>query len=183
MTRKKNDPFRLDVSYLTQQSPGTSKTIELVFPHLEFEPDFDLEDVHGPLKVSVTNDGVALEGNLTAHTELGCSRCLTRYQQQLNLQFTEVYSFAPSGTTEDDNKEQPLPPDGVIDLEPLIREYALLDIPIKHVCREDCKGLCPVCGTNLNEEDCGHRQEEIDPRMAKLKQLLDEEELEEMEQE
>lgn len=180
MTLKKNNPFRLDVSYLTRQSPGTDREIDLEYPELDFEPDFHLHDVRGTLHVSVTGDGVALEGKLKATTELGCSRCLERYQQPLTLEFTEIYAFSPSGGNEDDHKAQSLPADGVINLEPLIRQYALLDIPIKHVCREDCKGLCPVCGGNLNEEDCGHEQEEIDPRMAKLKQLLDEEEIEEM---
>lgn len=180
MTLKNNNPFRLDVSHLTRQSPGTSREYDLEFPSLDFEPDFHLHDVQGTLIISVTDDGVALEGKLEAQTELGCSRCLDRYQQPLTLQFTEVYAFSPSEVEDDDHKEQPLPPDAVIDLEPLIREYALLDIPIKHICSEDCKGLCPVCGANLNEEDCGHRQEEIDPRMAKLKQLLDEEEIEKM---
>lgn len=183
MTLKKNDPFRLDVSYLARQSPGTSRTFELDYAQLNFEPDFTLRDVQGQLTVSVTDDGVAAEGNLEAWTELGCSRCLERYEQHLDLIFTEVYSFHPAQDKNDKYREQLLPPDGVINLEPLLREYALLDIPIKHVCREDCKGLCPVCGVNLNEEDCGHRQEDIDPRMSKLKQLLDEDEVEEMEKE
>lgn len=180
MTLKKNDPFRLDVSHLTRQSPGTTREIELNYPSLDFDPDFHLSDVQGTLQVSVTDDGVALEGDLEAHTELGCSRCLERYEQSLTLQFTEIYSFSPAREKDDDQKEQRLPPDAVINLGPLIREYALLDIPIKHVCREDCKGLCPVCGANLNEEDCGHRREEIDSRMVKLKELLDEEEVDEM---
>jgi len=183
MTLKKNNIFRLDVSHLARQSPGTSREIELEYPELSFEPDFHLHDLHGALQVSVTDDGVALEGKLKAETEMGCSRCLERYQQSLTLQFTEVYAFHPNGDDGDDLKEQLLPPDAVINLEPLIRDYALLDIPIKHLCREDCQGLCSVCGANLNEEDCGHDQEELDPRMAKLKELLDEDELEEMQSE
>jgi uncharacterized protein len=69
--------------------------------------------------------------------------------------------------------EQLLPSDGSIDLTPIIRDYAVLDIPISQVCKPDCKGLCPVCGANLNEGDCGHRQESIDPRLAGLKALLE----------
>ncbi len=180
MTLKQNDPFRLDVSHLAKQSPGTYRTFDFQFRSLHFDPHFDLRDLEGTITVSVTDDGVAAKGKLTAETELECTRCLESYQQTLDIHFTEIYSFSPSEDEEDDFKEQLLPPDGYINLEPLIREYALLDIPIRHVCSEDCKGLCPVCGANLNEEDCGHHREEIDPRMAKLQQLLDEEEMEQL---
>ena len=64
-----------------------------------------------------------------------------------------------------------VPEDGQIDLEPLLREYALLEFPISPVCKPDCKGLCPVCGENLNRTDCGHRPETDSP-FAVLKDLL-----------
>jgi uncharacterized protein len=65
-----------------------------------------------------------------------------------------------------------VPDDAHIDLQPLVREFALLEFPIKPLCREDCKGLCTECGQNLNEKDCGHR-EEIDSPFLALKNLLD----------
>jgi uncharacterized protein len=65
-----------------------------------------------------------------------------------------------------------LPEDSHIDLAPLIREFALLEIPISPICKPDCKGLCPVCGENLNETDCGHRPESNDSPFAVLKDLL-----------
>jgi len=59
-----------------------------------------------------------------------------------------------------------------IDLDPIVREQVLLALPVSVVCRDDCKGLCPKCGQNLNERDCGHGAEkEIDPRLARLKDL------------
>jgi uncharacterized protein len=65
-----------------------------------------------------------------------------------------------------------VPDDAHIDLAPLFREFALLEIPLKPLCREDCKGLCIECGQNLNEKDCGHR-EEIDSPFSALKELLE----------
>ena len=50
-----------------------------------------------------------------------------------------------------------VPEDAQIDLAPLLREYALLEVPIKALCRQDCRGLCPECGQDLNQSDCGHR--------------------------
>jgi uncharacterized protein len=57
-------------------------------------------------------------------------------------------------------------------LEPLVREEMLLAIPINPICRADCKGLCPICGGNLNETLCSHEGEEVDPRLSILKTWL-----------
>jgi uncharacterized protein len=62
--------------------------------------------------------------------------------------------------------------DGELDLAPLIRELAWLAIPIKHLCDLECKGLCPHCGVNLNEETCQCEEVHVDPRLAPLKELL-----------
>lgn len=56
-----------------------------------------------------------------------------------------------------------------IDLDPIVREQVLLALPVTVLCRDDCKGLCPTCGQDLNENDCGHSEKkEIDARLAKL---------------
>jgi len=53
-----------------------------------------------------------------------------------------------------------------------VREYMLLEVPLNPLCKPDCKGLCPICGGNLNEEVCNHDAEVLDPRLAALKMLL-----------
>jgi uncharacterized protein len=59
-----------------------------------------------------------------------------------------------------------------IELDPIIREQVLLALPLAVVCRDDCKGLCTVCGQDLNEQDCGHAgKKEVDARLAKLKDI------------
>lgn len=58
-----------------------------------------------------------------------------------------------------------------IDLDPIIREQVLLALPVSVLCREDCKGLCTVCGQDLNEKDCGCERKVVDVRLAKLKDL------------
>ncbi|MDZ7843594.1 MAG: DUF177 domain-containing protein [Anaerolineales bacterium] len=178
MVIKKNDPYRLDISYLIHQPPGTQREFELSYPFMHFEEDFDLLEARGKITVSVTDDGVLAAGRLEASTQLECTRCLEPYLEKLEFSFTELYTTSPEEN--EDPKENHLPQDGFINLKPLIRDYGMLEVSLKHLCREDCRGLCSVCGGNLNEEDCGHVQEQIDPRMAKLKQLLDEEEIEKM---
>ncbi len=169
MTIKKNDPLRLDVSYLVKGSPGTHKEFEFSFPQLNFSSELTLVDIQGKIIVSVTEDGVVAEGKLGALTQLDCSRCLNDFWHPLEISFTEIFSAHPA----EDSGEQKLPRDGSIDLTPIIRDYATLDIPIRQICAEDCKGLCAVCGMDLNQKDCGHRQESIDPRMEGLRQLLE----------
>lgn len=175
MNLKKNDPLRLDVSYLVKESPGTYKEFEFNFTHLNLPDELILVDVQGTIAVSVTEDGVVLDGKIRSLTQLSCTRCLDDYWQPLQIEFTEMFTYHPVENSQDD-LEQLLPADGSIDLTPMIRDYAVLDIPISRICKPDCKGLCPVCGANLNEEDCGHRQESIDPRMEGLKALLEQEE-------
>ena len=172
MTIKKNDPLRLDVSYLLKGSPGTYKEFEFSFPQLNFNPELTLVDILGKIAISVTEDGVVADGKLAALTQLACSRCLKDYWQPIEINFTEMFSAHPAEAGKDELGEQKLPVDGAIDLTPIIRDYATLDIPIRQLCSEDCKGLCPVCGKNRNQEDCGHQQVSIDPRMAELQKLL-----------
>jgi len=176
MSLKKNDPLRLDVSYLVKGSPGTYKDFDFNFAQLTLPNDLLLVDIQGMITVSVTEDGVVAEGKINALTELSCSRCLDPYWQPVDLGFTEIFSSHPVDKAEIDLGEQPLPADGSIDLTPIIRDYASLDIPIRHVCKVECKGLCPTCGVNLNQEDCGHKQEHIDPRMEGLRALLEKDE-------
>jgi uncharacterized protein len=69
-----------------------------------------------------------------------------------------------------------VPENGKIDLEPFIREEMILAIPIGPLCSEDCKGLCPICGEDLNESSCSHEELPVDPRLSVLKTLLSGEE-------
>ena len=172
MSIRKNDPLRLDVSYLVKSAPGTHKDFDFTFPQLMLPDELLLVNVKGEISVSVTEDGVVVEGKIEALTELNCSRCLESIWQPVKIEFTEMFSAHPADNG-DELGEHLLPNDGSLDLTPVIRDYAALDIPISQVCKSDCKGLCRTCGGNLNQEDCGHKQESVDPRMAGLKELLD----------
>ena len=119
-------------------------------------------------RFSRTPQGFLLQGEFTAKTDLECVRCLEMYPQLLKWSVTDLYAFDRRNITESGLL---VPEDGQIDLEPLLREYALLEIPISPLHSLDCKGLCPVCGENLNKTDCGHRPEPDSP-FAVLKDLL-----------
>jgi uncharacterized protein len=163
-------PLVLNVGFISQQSIGYSRVFFFDLPELVFQPDLKLRKVVGEIKFSRTSEGLLAQGKFRALVDAICGRCLGDFEQVLKIDFTELFTFA-SHLSED--TELVYPEDGQIDFGPIVREYMILEIPINPVCKEDCKGLCSVCGNNLNSEPCDHELDSIDPRMAVLKSLLD----------
>lgn len=147
-----NNPLRLNVGYLFNKPIGTSREIPVEFDSLTLE-DLEVRDLESLVKVSRTREGLLLQVDGTANVEANCVRCLEDYFQPVDLEFEELYQF-PSRHREE--TDLVLPNDGYIDLGPLYREYLILAMPIKPLCKPKCKGLCVVCGVNLNEETCEH---------------------------
>jgi uncharacterized protein len=96
-------------------------------------------------------------------------RCLKSFNQYLKWQLTELYSFPEKA---DADAELILPEDLYLDLRPVFRDYALLEIPMNPICKTDCKGLCPVCGEDFNLRDCGHRPDAESSPFSNLKDML-----------
>lgn len=130
-------------------------------------------DLHLELEMLV--DGLLVSGTVAFPTEMACSRCLTDVRHAEVADVSELYEDPRA--LEDEERDQleagyELTPDATIDLETLIRDAVLAAVPLKTLCREDCAGLCAVCGTDLNVEGCGHRDEPVaDPRWRKLESL------------
>lgn len=161
-------PLRLNVGFLIKSPIGTSRDFEFDYERMRLGEDLTIGDFAGSARFDRTPQGLLLQGEFDAKTDLECVRCLETYSQSLKWSFTDLYAFDQRSISESNLL---VPEDGQIDLEPLLREYALLEFPISPVCRPDCKGLCPVCGENLNETDCGHRPESTSP-FAALKDLV-----------
>ena len=73
----------------------------------------------------------------------------------------------------EDNDDYIISNDGYIDADEALTEQILLELPLKHLCKEDCKGLCPKCGTDLNKSTCNCETKEPDPRFDVLRKLLE----------
>jgi uncharacterized protein len=102
-----------------------------------------------------------------------CDRCLEEFQREVTSGYTILYVSDNEPVDAEEGEVQVLPPDAnTIDLGEDVRQYAVLALPLKMLCREDCAGLCPVCGVNKNTTACSGHEEEIDPRWAVLKQIL-----------
>ncbi len=99
-----------------------------------------------------------------------CDRCSKLYTRRMNMSFTHnlVQSLVDDGN--DDYIETP---DFKLELDEVVISDILLSLPQKNLCKSDCKGLCPMCGHNLNEGECSCDKRQIDPRLEILKQLMD----------
>jgi uncharacterized protein len=162
-------PFRINVGFIVHEEVGFIAEFPFEFDKLKIGDDLELRDFSGLVEISRTPQGLLVTGNFSGRTTLECARCLKPADQKLHWKMTELYAFTEKSLSESGLL---VPEDAQIDLQPIIREYALLEIPISPLCRPDCKGLCPVCGQDLNIRDCGHRPHEDESPFSSLKNLL-----------
>jgi uncharacterized protein len=148
----------------------------------------------GPAQLQATfkkvSGGVLLNGKVTPKLAAPCKRCLAEVKFEVPVSFTlnlipesQLKATDELGEGEDDEEseesgsfdlnaaDQEVFDGKTIDLDPIVREQVLLALPMNVVCREDCKGLCAVCGEDRNTKDCGHEQRVLDPRLAALKDI------------
>ena len=108
------------------------------------------------------SDGLLATGTVEGAWEGPCRRCLKPVQGRLRADVQELFEANPR-----EGETYRLGHD-FIDLEPLAREALVLDLPLAPLCREDCRGLCPTCGADLNQGDCDCSPADVDPRWAAL---------------
>lgn len=133
--------------------------------------------VEGKTTLVRTDRGILAEAKLHTEVKLTCSRCLTLFDCSLMLNIEEEYlptTDVVSGvslTVPDEAGSFIIDEHHILDLTEAIRQYALLAIPMKPLCRRDCVGLCSTCGHNLNQGPCHCLSQQTDSRWAKLKEL------------
>jgi uncharacterized protein len=162
-------PFRLNVGFIVHEEIGRSHDFPFEFGKITLGDDLELRNFDGIINVGKTPQGLVVQADFSAETMLNCVRCLTDFEHEIDWSFTELYAFDQRSETD---SGLILPDDAHIELAELLREYALLEIPISPICKPDCQGLCIECGQNLNEKDCGHGPDEGNSPFAKLKDLL-----------
>lgn len=160
------------------------------FAHTYAEGELALDESRARLKGDATVEGrasrkgeeVRLKGRVHAQVEISCDRCLRPVAGPLEVEFEE--SFVPQPAAVREGEETELGSDDLlvsfyegesVDVDELVREQVLLSLPTRFVCAEECKGLCPKCGADLNTEPCDCPRTETDPRWAALAELKDRE--------
>ncbi len=146
-----------------------------------FEPtreDLGLEDRFAEaISVDTTLDKagtqMVLRARITTSTRVECDRCVAPFSIDLSPSYTMYYVWNESEKGRFDPSEVQVIPAGlpVIDITEDVRQVVQLAVPLKLVCRDDCKGLCPRCGKNLNDGPCSCKDTEMDPRWDRLREM------------
>jgi uncharacterized protein len=169
--------MRIELDKLEEQGGKFAQVYEANELPLD-EPDIRLVE---PAEVSgrIHRDGkeVELRGRLHTKLEVVCGRCLQPVELPLATEFKERFVRAVSWAAEEQHELQAedlnlavFDGEG-IELDDLVREELLLAVPVSVLCREDCQGLCPICGIDRNLSSCECQSSEIDSRWEKLKEL------------
>ncbi len=119
-------------------------------------------------EASVLEDILELNLEVSTDIELTCTRCLDRYTSNINLNISEVYT----NDSQKENEDIIFITEDYIDIDKVIIDNILLSLPIKKLCSDNCKGLCQSCGANLNRTTCNCSKEDVDIRLAELKNLF-----------
>ena len=148
-------PFRINIGFLINQPVGYSRVLPFELDEIDMEDGLFLHAVNGSIDFIRTQDGLIARTVFDAEVESDCSRCLKLFQEKIHSEFEEYFTFPYVEPSEDEIK---VPEDGNIDFKPILHDYMLIELPINPVCQPDCRGLCPICGQNLNQAACEHYQ-------------------------
>lgn len=163
--------MKIDVVDLISKK-ASKKKVHLVSNIENFYDDGEYIEFLKPVtldgELTIAENVIRLEGKVTTELGLTCSRCLTSFNYNIDIQIHENFSNDP------ENKDDELIfiESDITDITEIIKNNIVLSLPIKKLCKDDCKGLCQVCGTNLNESSCNCSDDSVDPRLAKLKDLF-----------
>lgn len=151
---------------------------------IDVQDKMTVEDVSlsSPVTAQLSVNKVAAEivitGRLKTEMELQCSRCLKDFRQGLDIPVNVVYHPVEDAAGErhalkDDELDMGFYEGEELDLQELLKEQILLNTQMKPLCNEQCKGICPKCGKDLNTGQCNCSRKEIDPRLEVLKNFLE----------
>jgi uncharacterized protein len=156
------------------------------FTHSYAEGELILEDerLHPVQPPTVSGEirredrGAHVQGRVVAQVQVECDRCLKLIElpvdSSFNLEYVTQQDYQAQQAVEltEDDLDLTVFDGEVIDIDALVTEEILLTVPDHVLCQENCKGICPRCGADRNSADCGCQTEDIDPRWAGLKELV-----------
>lgn len=161
--------LKTNVGFLLADGPGNSQDARMDIPEsIRVADDLVINYLKGPIRFTRAKEGILVQAQLHIGLTLECARCLDETQPDIEVEIEELYMHpTPAGT------EFGVGADGVLDLAPVLRAEVLIEASHRVLCQAGCKGLCPECGGNRNHVACQCADNAIDPRLAKLKELLD----------
>ena len=171
--RPAGNPLRIDLRELGRRA-GAMQELDRTVPA---PPDWRVEMIGVPpgaqaslrLRLESVMEGVLVTGEAEVPVAGSCARCLEPFEDTLRLDIQELYAYAGSTTEATSEEDEVRRIDGdFLDLEPLLRDTVVLNLPLAPVCREDCAGLCVDCGARLDDLPADHGHEVVDARWAAL---------------
>ena len=160
-------PYQVDLTDIAEELGGS----------IVLDDDVSLDDIHvgatvfvsvkpGHVSATLTNagDSVMLYGTVTAAFDTECVRCLETFTLHVEANLEGLYMAAENAAeTSEDQEWEPLPANGIIDLLPAIDAALRLELPFAPLHAQDCAGICPTCGVNVNETECSCPDDEVEP--------------------
>jgi len=144
---------------------------------LEIEGFKFSEPIEVVLTATKSGDEMVFQGKVSTLIEAECARCLELFEKRISSKVQFVVQFmdvgGPEDTGDDDFVVLPKTTEDY-DISDRVRETIILELPYKPLCKVDCRGLCPMCGADLNETDCGCTQDKTDERWDALRELFGE---------
>jgi len=160
---------KLNVSQLRRAGTGTQRyRFEESFPSIslgEEQLNF-LSPFIAEIELCNTGKSLLAKGRINAEITVSCSKCLKEFQYKLNFDFED--EFYPAEFTPEDKDGAFIFDKDEFPIDERIMEHILLHLPMRFVCSDSCKGLCPKCGVDLNLNSCRCAEEDIDPRLEIL---------------
>lgn len=169
--------MRIRLDDVRREPFSWAETVELPAGSLGREELVGLSPIAWRGRIAFVDPGFHLQARARYEQSLRCDRCLGEYREpvewELELLVLEQSEETAAGERElsEEDLGVAYADGGVLDTRPLLVEQVQLNVPMRPLCREDCRGLCPVCGANRNLEGCECKDESVDPRWAALAEL------------
>ncbi len=158
----------LQVGFVLKENIGFTREFEERIPELVFADGHTVANFALKMSAIRTPQGLALDGSVGSDHVANCSRCLKEMPTRINGPLVETFHYPAK-----QDEEFIITEGGEMDMGPLVRELLVVSEPSHILCQPDCQGLCATCGSNKNTETCDCESDNIDPRLAILKSLLD----------
>ncbi len=195
-TYSSNPDLIFNVAQLLKEPVGATRRLDLETPELvlydetgnraaqgqaQGQAKIEAHKVGGNVKLTSLRINVLVQGDVSADVPLECSRCLDIFDLPIEATLEEQYQptidvytgapVSPEDSLEPNELVFNIDTNHMMDLTEPVRQALLVALPMKPLCREDCKGICPQCGANRNETECQHTEEKTDDRWSGLRSL------------
>lgn len=156
-----------------------NKELDIDIDYNEYNSGYDLYKVKSKSLLHVelfhyTDKRFTLKGNIDLKIDIPCDRCLDSVERDFDISFSKEFDLQKevSDNVNETEEAKYITQNCMLDINKIIDDELMVAWPVKVLCKEDCKGLCIVCGHNLNAGDCGCDRVVLDPRMAAIQDIF-----------